>query len=187
LTRGWYLYGRFGSVDGIDNGNSFSDYGWIETELDGRIYIPVFSDKTSVALRAAANLKEPKRGSQIPFYELSLVGGTSHVRGFDTYRFRANNAVVFSGEVRQTVWSMNDENTRGLDLVAFIDVGQVWGDNRSQTNPAILVNDDFSTRNYRVGAGGGIQYRLNKTVAFRFDIAASNETTKFYFMSRPGF
>ena len=187
LTRGWYLYGRFGSVDGIDNGNSFSDYGWIETELDGRVYIPVFSDKTSVALRAAANLKEPKRGSQIPFYELSVVGGTGYVRGFDTYRFRANNAVVFSGEIRQTVWSMNDENTRGLDLVGFIDTGQVWGDNRSQTNLAILANDDFDTRNYRVGFGGGVVYRLNKTVAFRFDIAASNETTRFYFMSRPGF
>jgi hypothetical protein len=187
LAKGGYFYGRFGSVDGLDNDNSFSDFGWIELELDGRAYIPIFSDRTSLALRAYADLKEPKRGSQIPFYDLSLVGGRNYVRGFDTYRFRANNAVVISGEVRQTVWAQNDENTKGLDIIVFADVGQVWGDNRSKINPVILANDKFDSRNYRTGFGGGIQYRLNKTLAFRLEVGASNETTKIYFSQRPGF
>jgi hypothetical protein len=187
LVRGGYFYGRFGSVDGLDNGAAFTDYGWVEVELDGRVYIPVFSDKTSVALRAYADLKEPKRGSQIPYYDLSFYGGRSYGRGFDTYRFRANNAVVFSGEVRQTVWAQNDENTKGLDIFAFTDIGQVWGDNRSKANPAIVVNDKFDSRNYRTGFGGGIQYRLNKTIAFRLEVGASNEVTKIYFSQRPGF
>ncbi len=187
LVKGGYFYGRLGSVDGLDNGAAFTDYGWIEVELDGRAYIPVFSDKTSVALRAYADLKEPKRGSQIPFYDLSWFGGRSYGRGFDTYRFRANNAVLFSGEVRQTVWAQNDENTKGLDLIVFADVGQVWGDNRSKLNPAILLNDKFDSRNYRTGFGGGVQYRLNKTLAFRLEVGASNEVTKIYFSQRPGF
>src|SRR5262245_15334800 len=38
LTRGGYFYGRFGSVDGIDSSPTFSDFAWIETELDGRVY-----------------------------------------------------------------------------------------------------------------------------------------------------
>jgi len=187
LTKGGYFYGRFGSVDAVDTDNAFSDFGWVETELDGRLYVPVFSNKTSVALRALAVLREPKGGSQIPFYDQATYGGRTTGRGFSNARFRGNNSVLYSGEIRQTIWSMNDENTRGLDLIVFGDVGQVWGDNRSLTDPTILRNDDFDSRNYRTGAGGGIQYRLNKSVAFRFEIGASNERTLVYTSLRPGF
>jgi hypothetical protein len=187
LTRGGYFYGRFGSVDGVDSQPAFSDFAWIETELDGRVYIPVFSSKTSVALRGYAVLREPKGGSQIPFYEQASFGGRSTGRGFQNFRFRGNNSVLYSGEIRQTIWSMNDENTRGLDIVAFGDVGQVWGDNRSNIDPIVLRNDDFDSRNYRTGFGGGIQYRLNKSVAFRIEIGSSNERTLTYVSLRPGF
>jgi hypothetical protein len=187
LTRGGYFYGRFGSVDAVDNGASFSDFGWNETELDGRVYIPVFSNKTSVALRGYAVLRDPKGGSQIPFYEQAFFGGRSTGRGFRNFRFRGNNSALYSGEIRQTVWSQNDENTKGLDIIVFGDVGQVWGDNRSNTNPIVLRNDDFDSRNYRTGAGGGIQYRLNKSVAFRFEIGASNERVVPYISFKSGF
>ena len=187
LTRGGYFYGRFGSVDGVNTDNAFSDFGWLETELDGRAYIPILSNKTSLALRAYAVLRDPKGGSQIPFYEQAFYGGRVNGRGFRDYRFRGNNAVLFSGEVRQTVWAMNDENTKGLDLVVFTDVGQVWGDNRSNVNPTILLNDDFDSRNYRTGFGGGIQYRLNKSFAFRIEVGASNERILPYVGLRPGF
>ncbi|MGE0133228.1 MAG: hypothetical protein AB7U82_34560 [Blastocatellales bacterium] len=187
LTKGGYFYGRLSSIDGLDNGNAFSDFGWIETELDGRIYIPIYGDKTSFAARAYTTLKNPKRGSQIPFYDLSTVGGRSFLRGFRNFRFRANNAVVFAGEIRRTIWAQNDDNTKGLDLIAFTDVGQVWGDNRSKTDPAILANGNFSSRNWRTGFGGGVQYRLSRNFAFRFDIAASNERIMGYLSLSPGF
>jgi hypothetical protein len=187
LTKGGYFYGRFGSVDGLDNGAAFSDFGWMEAELDGRIYIPVFSDKTSVALRAYAVLRDPKGGSQIPFYDQAFLGGRSTGRGFKNFRFRANNSILYSGEVRRTVWAQNDENTKGLDIVVFADLGQVWGDNRSNTNPIILANDNFSSRNYRTGFGGGVQYRMSKSVAFRIELGASNERTLPYISLRPGF
>ncbi|MGH9840020.1 MAG: BamA/TamA family outer membrane protein [Blastocatellia bacterium] len=185
LTQGGYIYGRFASIDGLDNGNAFSDYGWIETELDGRVYIPVLSRKTSVALRAYADLKEPKRGSQIPFYELSWLGGRSYLRGFQNYRFRANNFALFQGEFRQTVWPQEED--QGVDLIVFADGGQVWGDNRSKTNPFILANDRFRDENWRIGVGGGVQYRLNKSTAFRVDIGTTNEKTKVYFSLSRGF
>lgn len=187
LTKGGYFYGRFGSVDAVDTDNAFSDFGWVETELDGRAYIPVFSNKTSLALRGYAVLRDPKGGSQIPFYEQAYFGGRRFGRGFRSYRFRGNNSVLYSAEVRQTIWSMNDENTKGLDLIVFGDVGQVWGDNRSKINPAILLNDNFDSRNYRTGFGGGIQYRLSKSFAFRLEIGASNERTLAYISLRPGF
>jgi hypothetical protein len=187
LTKGGYFYGRFGSVDGVDSDNTFSDFGWVETELDGRAYIPVFSNKTSLALRAYAVLRDPKGGSQIPFYDQSFFGGRSFGRGFKSYRFRGENSILYSTEVRQTVWSMNDENTKGVDLIVFGDVGQVWGDNRSRTDPSVLLNENYDSRNFRTGFGGGVQYRLNKSFAFRFEIGASNERTLGYISLRPGF
>jgi hemolysin activation/secretion protein len=82
---------------------------------------------------------------------------------------------------------MNDENTKGLDLIVFGDVGQVWGDNRSRTNPTVLLNENYDSRNFRTGFGGGIQYRLNKSFAFRFEIGASNERKLSYISLSPGF
>jgi hemolysin activation/secretion protein len=140
-----------------------------------------------VALRGYAVLREPKGGSQIPFYEQAIFGGRSNGRGFSNARFRGDNSVLYSGEIRQTIWSQNDENTKGLDIVAFGDVGQVWGDNRSRTDPTVLRNENFDSRNYRTGFGGGIQYRLNKSVAFRIEVGTSNERTLGYVSLRPGF
>jgi hypothetical protein len=185
LTKGFYLYGKFGSYDGLDNGAIFTDYGWLWTILDGRAYIPLGSDKTSFAARAFTSLENPKRGSQIPFYYQSFIGGRMFVRGFHTYRFRANNALVLSAELRQTVWTQKE--TRGLDLHAFGDGGQVWGDNRSKTDPQILANDRFSTNKWRFGVGGGVTYRYNRAFAVRYEFAHSNESNLTYFSLTRGF
>lgn len=191
LTRGGYFYGRIGSVEGIENGsNNFNDFGWLETELDGRVYIPVLSRKTSVALRAYADLRNPRGGSQIPFYELASIGGRNNLRGFDNLRFRGENLAVFSAEIRQTIWTMDED--QGIDLVGWVDGGQVWGDNRNKINPLlasplIRQNDRFLDENYRIGAGGGVTYRFNKSTAFRADVGASNEKVQAYFSVSRGF
>jgi Omp85 superfamily domain len=184
LTKGAYLYGRFGSIDGLDN-DTFSDFGWNEYSLDGRAYVPLGSDFTSVALRAFIELLDTKGGSQIPFYLLPWYGGRSHGRGFDNYRFRANNLLLFSIEPRRTVWKQSE--TKGLDVFVFGDGGQVWGDSRSTTNPQVLINNQMNSSNWRLGVGGGAEYRLSKNFAFRIDIGTSDERTHAYFSVSRGF
>lgn len=184
LTKGFYGYARVASLEGLKN-DLFDDFGWNEVELDGRAYIPILSNSTSLAVRGLAELKDPKRGSQIPFYEQSYFGGRSHGRGFANFRFRGNNVVLFSVEPRQTVWKQKD--TRGLDVFVFGDFGQVWGDNRSSTNPLILANDSFDSRNWRTGVGAGFQYRVNRSVAVRIDYSRTNETSRVYFSVSRGF
>ncbi len=187
LIKGFYLYGRFGSYDGLDNGAFFTDFGWLWAILDGRVYIPLGSDKTSFAARAFTSLEDPKGGSQIPFYYQSFIGGRLYVRGFHTYRFRGDNALALSAELRQTVWAMNDENTRGLDIHGFGDGGQVWGDNRSNTDPVVLANDDFRSENWRFGVGGGFTYRHSRAFAARVELGHSNESNLVYFSLTRGF
>jgi hypothetical protein len=187
LTQGFYFYGRFGSVDGLDKGNGiFSDYGWFDGQLDARGYIPLFSNKTSLAIRLAANFKSPKGGSQIPFYDMSFLGGFHYVRGFNTYRYRGNNALIGNVELRQTVRSFKKEH-RGLDLIGFGDSGQVWGHNRSTTDPTVMDHNNFASRNWRAGIGGGVQYRHTKSLAVRFDVATSQDGQRTYFSVSRGF
>jgi len=187
LTKGFYLYGMFGSWDGIDNGALFTDWGWLWSILDGRAYIPIGSNKTSFAARVFASLENPKGGSQIPFYYQSFIGGRLYLRGFRDFRFRADNALVLSVEPRQTIWAMNDENTRGIDIHAFGDGGQVWGDNRSNTNPLVIANQSFSSVKWRFGVGGGLTYRHNKAIAVRIELGHSNETNLVYWSLTRGF
>jgi len=184
LPKGAYGYARIASFDGLKN-DFFDDFGWTEIELDGRVYIPIGSDSTSLALRAYTDLKDPKKGSQIPFYEQAFLGGRSFLRGFRNYRFRGNNALLFSVEPRQTVWKQEED--RGLDVIVFGDGGQVWGDNRSQTNPLILANDKFASENWRFSMGGGLQYRWNRSLAVRIELGHSNESNMVFFSLSRGF
>jgi hypothetical protein len=185
LTKGAYFYGRLGSSQGLKNDPAFSDYGWLEAELDARGYIPLKSDKTSLAVRGYASLKDPRGGSQIPFYDQSFLGGRMYGRGFQNYRYRGNNMALGSAELRQTVWTQSEE--RGLDVFGFGDAGQVWGDNRSQTDPAILANQDFDSRNWRASVGGGFQYRYSRGFAGRVEIGHSHERNLIYFSITRGF
>lgn len=185
LTRGINIYARAASDDGLDNHAAFADYGWIEGEVDVRGYIPLGSPRTSLALRSRGQFKEPKGGSQIPFYDLSWMGGREYLRGYQSYRFRGNNMLLFSTELRRTVVSKTD--TRGLDVFGFADSGQVWGDARSLTDPLILENRDFSSSNWHSGVGGGLQYRHSGTLAARLEVGHSNEGTIIYISMSRGF
>ena len=186
LTKGIYLYGRVSSNDGLEKESAFtSDYGWTEAELDARGYIPLGGDKTSLALRVFSELKEPKGGSLIPFYNLSRLGGRSYVRGYSNFRFYGENTLLSSLEFRRTVLTQKED--RGFDVVVFADAGQAWGDNRSFADPAVRLNDRFDNSNWRSSMGVGAQYRFSKAFAFRLDLGRSNEATKIYVSLSRGF
>jgi hypothetical protein len=186
LTRGGYGYARFGTYDDFgSNLLGLTNYGWAEYELDGRAYIPLASHKTSLALRAYADLRDPRSGKQVPIYEMPWLGGRSHMRGYQNFRFRGNNLLLLVGELRQTVFEQKE--TRGVDVFVFVDHGKIWGDSRSATNPLSVVNRKFGDQPLRVQPGFGVQYRYNKGFAARLDLAKSNERTMVYFSVSRGF
>jgi hypothetical protein len=185
LTRGYDVYVRVVSSDGLKTNADFSDYSWLEGEIDARGYIPLGSSRTSLALRTRGQFKNPRGGSQIPFYDLSYLGGREYVRGFDTYRFRGNDLLMFSTELRQTVYRKTDH--RGVDVFAFADSGQTWGDARSALDTSILSIQQFSFSSWHSGVGGGIQYRHSTAFAARLEAARSNEGIKIYASISRGF
>jgi outer membrane protein assembly factor BamA len=185
LTRGVNLYGRIDSADGLNNDNALLDYGWVEAVYDARGYVPLGSNKTSLALRSRGQFMNPKGGSQIPFYNLAWLGGREYVRGYQNYRVRGTSSLLFSTELRQTVYSKTSR--RGVDVFAFADTGQVWGDARLAKAPLPESNNDFSSSNWHSGVGGGIQYRHSRSIAVRAEFGRSNERTLLYVSLTRGF
>jgi outer membrane protein assembly factor BamA len=181
LTRGVNLLARVASNDGMNKHAAFADYGWLEVEFDARGYIPLGSSRTVLALRSRGQFKNTKGGSQIPFYDLSYLGGREYVRGYESYRFRGNDLLMFSTELRRTVYKKTD--VRGVDVFGLADSGQVWGDARS----AAFDNQSLSSSNWRSGVGGGLQYRHSRGLAARLEMGRSNEGVRIYASMSRGF
>lgn len=177
LTRGVNLYGRVASADRLGNRDGLNTHGWVEKEFDVRGYVPLGSPRTSLLLRSRGQLKTPKsNGGQIPFYDLSWLGGRRFLRGYDSYRFRSNNVLLLSTEVQRTVRSMT--GVRGVDVFALADTGQVWGD------PDNLA---FRSRNWHSGVGGGLQYRHSRNLALRVEVSRGHERIRTYWSLSRGF
>ena len=119
----------------------------------------------------------------IPFYYLPTAGGRTTLRGFETFRFRGENVVVFNGEFRQTVLDFDDDSRYGdgVDVIVFGDLGQVWGLDIPGDGGRGLLGDDFDSDNYEGDVGFGLQYRYNRQFTIRVDLGHSNEGNKVWF------
>jgi outer membrane protein assembly factor BamA len=174
LTRGLNLFGRVASADSVGRRNGAAKYGWNEAEIDARAHAPLGSSRTALLLRTRAQFKAPTAGGNtIPYYDLSWLGGRQYLRGYHSYRFRDNNVLLFSSELQQTIIPLT--NTRGVDVFASADAGQVWGPER------------FNTRNWESGFGGGLQYRHSRSIAARIEAGRSRERVAFYASLSRGF
>jgi hypothetical protein len=174
LTRGLNLFGRVASADGVGRRNLAPKYGWIEAEFDARAHAPLGSPRTALLLRSRGQFKTATGdGGEIPYYDLSWLGGRQFLRGYHSYRFRDNNVMLLSSELQHTVYAIT--GLRGVDVFASADTGQVWGD------------QDFDSRNWESGFGGGLQYRHSRNIAARVEAARSHERVLLYASMSRGF
>jgi hypothetical protein len=192
LTQGFYGYLRFAGHDGIDDDfNTLAGptaFGWNQFTADLRGYIPVFSDKNSIALRFFTDLNDRRGADVIPFYNLAKLGGTSTLRGFETYRFYGEKALLFQGEYRREIAEFGED--RAIDLNLFGDAGQVWGLGFEPRAPVLFDFDRFDsydTDNYEADLGVGVTGRFGTKFAIRIDYAHSNEKDRFKFTFTRGF
>ncbi len=176
LTRGLNLYARVADAGGPGASAEAPTYGWREAELDIRGHIPLGGHRTSLLARARTQLKVPKGGGrQIPFHDLSYLGGRAYLRGYQSFRFRANSVLLLSSELQRTVREITP--VRGVDLFASADAGQVWGEEDLAAGPRI----------WRTGFGGGLQYRHTRHLAARLEASWSAERTLAYASLSRGF
>lgn len=98
---------------------SFGRYG-----LEGRFLWPLFDARLVTALRG---LFERVDGSDLPFFELTALGGDDTLRGFGSNRFLDKGRVLLNAEERMKVFAMTYGNVRtDIELALFADAGRVF-------------------------------------------------------------
>ncbi len=137
--------------------------------VDGRGYLPLGSKQRVLALRFLTTLDDPKDGHSVPFYMQETLGGSGLLRGFREFRFRDLNTLLLSAEYR---W----EAAPAWELAFFYDTGKVFSD-----------RSDFNFEDLEDSYGFGTRFKLPESVFMRFDIARSDEGTRFYWTFNSSF
>ena len=132
-------------------------------KLDGLIdqYFP-YANRTRVfALHLRGVYTFADEGQSVPFYLQPTLGGNDNLRGYQRYRFYANNAFYATLEHRWHSFS-------GMDVALFVDAGKV-------ANRAHLLY----TQDLRYSGGIGFRFKVAETVIMRIDQAYGNEGYRF--------
>ncbi len=155
-------YSRFD--DRSEDAFSFNRYG-----LDARAFVPLGSPQRVLALRAGLLVDNADRNHTVPFFMQRSLGGSHTLRGFDSFRWRGEEIMLYQAEYR---W----EPLPFWDLDAFVEAGAVGG-------PV----EDLSFSNLELDWGLGTRFKTYRDVVLRFEIAFSRETTRYYIRGSTSF
>lgn len=144
---------------------------WDQTEadqfnfwvIDGIIdqYWPYANRSRVFALHLQGTYAFVDEGQEVPFYMQPTLGGNDNLRGFQRYRFHANNRFYVNFEHR---W----HSFAGMDVALFVDAGKV------ANNARLLYREDM-----RFNGGLGFRFKLAEVVIMRIDQAYGNEGYRF--------
>ncbi len=155
--------GRFGqvfievAVEAIGSQTSFVRYG-----LQGRWLWPQLGERLVLAVRG---LLERVTGSDVPFFELSDLGGDDTLRGFGENRFLDEGRILFNAEERIKVFHITYGDVRtDIELAVFADAGRVF---RSFS--------DLGSGKIQAVIGGGIRFLAASQIVAKIDVGVGSE------------
>jgi outer membrane protein assembly factor BamA len=155
--------GSFGQVfvevadEAIGSKASFVRYG-----LEGRWLWPHLGERLVFAVRG---LLDHVDGSNIPFFELSELGGDETLRGFGENRFLDEGRVLVNAEERFKVFQINYGNVRtDIELAVFTDVGRVFH-----------TFSDLGSGKIQAVVGGGIRFLASSQIVAKIDVGLGSE------------
>jgi len=142
---------------------SRGDCAYWKYHFDFQHVFPMTTDhRTVLAFRGLAETNQTKGGSQVPWFDMPVLGSWDNLRGFENFRFRDKSAVAFSAEYRYRIW-------RQMDWGFFLDEGQV------APQPG-----DFGWSRFHTGYGFRVFFLPRLTFPVAIDIARSNEKWRMY-------
>jgi hypothetical protein len=144
------------------NGSRRALGGFNQYNFEGQYYVPFWNKRRVIALRAKAALTTPHNNTFVPFYLEPRIGGGDDLRGFSSFRFHDQNAVVATAEYRWTIIPV-------LDMALFADAGKVYAD-----------ADQISIGHMHTDLGFGLRVRAANTIPVRVDVGFSREGTEFW-------
>ncbi|MBI2963435.1 MAG: BamA/TamA family outer membrane protein [Deltaproteobacteria bacterium] len=181
-TRGWNLIAKVQHV----NRRLGNDFQFTRYILDASYLYPLLTRRQVLGLRVGGEYVASKRG-QVPFYELSSLGGAETVRGFFLDRFLGRSRVMINGEYRLGLLDFDffDLWRVRVDGVAFGDMGRVFID-RSDLSRQFRLNPDTVPdifRDFRYSYGAGTRVALGEAILARIDVGFSEEETALVYLT----
>jgi hypothetical protein len=139
-------------------------------DIDLRKYFAVPGTTShAIAIRGQFAFSGGAGDSNVPFYMLPRLGGSSTLRAYETSRFTDKNAMVLAAEYRYLM-------TKKIQLVGFVEGGQV---------APRLSAFDFPT--FKTSYGAGVRYRIKDHAVVRVDFARGLEGNRWIVGFSPGF
>lgn len=138
-------------------------YSFQRVDAVARQLVPLFHGNNVFDLSVRTSTTTVDEGKQVPFFLMPDLGGTGELRGYQSYRFRDRNSILFTAEYR---WYVQEF----VDMALFYDAGKV------AARRADLDFDDL-----RSNIGIGIRFHGPRTTALRIEVAKGDEGMRFIF------
>ncbi|MFN2383539.1 MAG: BamA/TamA family outer membrane protein [Gemmatimonadota bacterium] len=107
------------------------DLNWLTYGGHGQVHFPLGSEWHILSAKVEAQRSEPDDESEIPFQYLPRLGGSDHLRGYNSWRWRDRAAAFGAVEYRYRIWqeqSQNPETAAVLETAIFLEGGNVGHD-----------------------------------------------------------
>lgn len=157
--HGGFLAIELSRYDDLD----FGEFAFWRFGIDARAYLQLGAAQRILALRGFFQLDDADPGNRVPFYLQESFGGSHTFRGFSSFRFRGEKALLFQVEYR---W----EASPALELVLFADAGSVG-----------RTDEPWNADDLEFDWGTGVRLKSWKDVLLRLDWGHSNETSRILF------
>ena len=138
----------------------FDGFGFRRIAVDARGYLSLGSPQRVLAARVLASSDDPEKGARVPFYLMDSLSNSHTLRGFQSLRFRDEQLLSLQAEYR---W----EAAPALELALFCDAGRAF-------------QGAWSLEDLETAYGVGLRIKSHEAVLARFDLARSDEGTRFY-------
>jgi len=155
--------GRFGQAfievadETLGSEASFVRYG-----LEGRLLWPHFGERLVTAIRG---MVERVDGSNLPFFELSELGGDETLRGFGENRFLDEGRILINAEERIKVFHLTYGEVRtDIELAVFAEAGRVFKN-----------FNDLGSGKIQAVVGGGIRFIAASQIVAKIDVGVGSE------------
>jgi outer membrane protein assembly factor BamA len=181
-TRGWNLIAKIQHVDRALG----SDFQFTRYIGEASYLYPLVTRRQVLGLRVGGEFIDSKT-RDVPFYELSSLGGAQDLRGFFEDRFLGRSRVMINGEYRLKVLDFNffDIWRVRIDGVAFGDMGRVFFEDSDLTHQFRLTRNLLPRvfEDFRYSYGGGTRIALGEAILARIDVGFSNEETGLVYLT----
>ena len=173
-TRGWRLIAKVSHT----NRKLKSDFEFTRVVLDvGYLYSFGGGRHVLGARLSGAFIDGPQ--SDVPFWELTELGGDDTLRGYFPRRYLGQGHALFNAEYRVKLFAFDFFDIWRVQVAgaAFADVGRVFV-NQGDLDDEFDLNDaiiEHLTDNVRYSYGGGLRFVLSRALVARVDVGFSEE------------